>query len=87
MLKGVHHQIVEIRQTDDPYFERALLFVRADCASRPTQGFEQAGKQFVKAAGSYSELRRNRLAGQLRRVVCVIGGGVLGSFLTFLLQK
>ena len=29
MLKGINKQIIEIRCTNDEYFEKALLFVRA----------------------------------------------------------
>lgn len=31
MLKGVTKRIVEIKSPDSPHFERAVLYLRADC--------------------------------------------------------
>ena len=80
MLKGVHHQIVEIRQTDNPFFERALLFVRAGCAEQSATVLREAGKQFVRSAKPYTGLRKSRGVRRLRYVLCVIGGALAGAF-------
>lgn len=35
MLKGINKQIIEIKCTEDEFFEKALLFVRADKTELP----------------------------------------------------
>lgn len=35
MLKGINKQIIEIKCTNDEFFEKALLFVRGDKADLP----------------------------------------------------
>ena len=76
MLKGVHHQIVEIRQTEDPYFERALLFVRADCEE--DVDWQERGHAFLDRAVPYTGLRRARLQARLRAVLFTVAGSVIG---------
>ena len=77
MLKGVHHRIVEIRQTEDPYFDRALLFVRAECAQ--DADWQEMGQAFLRRATPYTELCRARLYSGLRTALCMIGCGVAGT--------
>ena len=31
MIRGVNRQIIEVNDTENRYFERAILFVRSDC--------------------------------------------------------
>ena len=78
MLKGVHHQIVEIRQTEDPYFERALLFVRADCGEGEDGDWQEKGRAFLAQATPYTGLRKARLYARLRAAVCVVAGAIFG---------
>ena len=78
MLKGVHHQIVEIRQTEDPYFERALLFVRADCAEQADGDWQERGRAFLERAAPYTGLRRARLQARLRAALFMVAGAVFG---------
>lgn len=35
MIKGINKQIIEIKCTDDEYFDKVLLFVRADRSGTP----------------------------------------------------
>lgn len=85
MIKGVQHQIIEIRNTDDPYFERALLFVRAAYAEESECQLQNEGYRFVKSAGSFEGLRRSKAMCWFKRAVLLLGGGfagtVLGAFL------
>ncbi len=78
MLKGVQHQIVEIRKTDDPFFERALLFVRVECAQQPLAQLQQEGQRFLSNAKPYAGLRRNRRLCLLRRALYITASGLFG---------
>ena len=83
MLKGVHHQIIEIRQTEDPYFERALLFVRADCAETSEDTLGANGRCFLKKAQPHTGLRRARFRAWLRYGASM----ACGAILTMVLMK
>lgn len=62
MLKGVNRKIIEVRDPDSRYFERAILFVRqGDWA--PKEIDEQA-EQYLRAASE--EMGRTRTAGAVR---------------------
>jgi len=87
LLKGVHHQIVEIRQTDHPFFERAILIVRADCAQEQEDDWQKTGREFVRNATPYSGLRRARAARRLQSLLYGIGGAVFGILLGVFLPK
>lgn len=78
MIKGVNHQIIEIRQTDHPYFERALLFVKAPYSQQPPAELQAQGTQFLRQTTSYSSLRQNRAMRWFKRCVLVLFGGIGG---------
>ncbi len=78
MLKGVHHQIIEIRQTEDPFFERALLFVRANCAEQGEEEWQEKGRAFLKRPAPYTGLKKARLLHRLQATLYLVGGGALG---------
>lgn len=81
MLKGVHHQIIEIRQTEDPFFERALLFVRPQCAESGEEDWQEKGRAFLKRAVPYTGLKKARVHRRLQAALYVIGGGIGGVIL------
>ena len=85
MLKGVHHQIVEIRQTDDPFFERALLFVRPQCAESD-EDWQEKGRAFLKRAAPYTGLKKARVRRRLQSALYVVGGGIGGAVLAVFLS-
>jgi len=81
MLKGVNHQIIEVNQTDHPYFERALLFVRSAYAQESPNTLEGEGQTFLDRAESFSELRAARAMRWFKRCALVLLGGVGGIIL------
>lgn len=54
MLKGINKQIIEIRCTDDEFFEKALLFVRSDKADLPHSVFAEHSEELFGGAGPRS---------------------------------
>jgi hypothetical protein len=68
MIKGINKQIIEIRCTNDEYFDKVLLFVRADKAGMPynvlQKGADNLCGRMIPAYGSGNSrkiLRRNTL--------------------------
>jgi len=86
MIKGVNRQIIEISKPDNPYFERALLFVRSAYADRPDEQLLREGERFVKESGSFSGLRSSRVKRWFSYTISVLIGGFCGVYLGILLS-
>ncbi|MBR5135078.1 MAG: hypothetical protein IKV35_05720 [Clostridia bacterium] len=87
MLRGINHQIIEVVESDHPYFERALLFVRSAVASSETALLETEGRAYLKKAQAFSELRQARAMRWFKRCALVLFGGVGGMVLTLCLTE
>ncbi|NLN81936.1 MAG: hypothetical protein GX136_05255 [Clostridiales bacterium] len=60
MIKGVNRQIIEVTDTGNEYFERALLVVRPRFADTSPGRLHDEARRFVRNAGGYTNLRLNR---------------------------
>lgn len=85
MIKGVNRQIIEISETGNAYFERALLVVRPQCSDNTARLHEEANK-LLMSSGSYSGLRRNRRRRLLGRIALVCSGGIGGLLIGILMR-
>ncbi|MBP3388534.1 MAG: hypothetical protein J6K98_01515 [Clostridia bacterium] len=86
MLKGISRQIVEITDTGSPYFERAWLVVRPDCAEPGGEILQQEGRRMLRHAAPHTGLRmarQRRAAATALTAFLTGGGGVLLGFLLF----
>ena len=84
MLKGVSRQILEIAQTENPYFERAFLVVRPVCQDFSAAQLNKAAHKFLQQQSPYSGLKRARQKQRLFSVSCLLAGGALGAVLVSL---
>lgn len=50
MVKGVNRQIIEVKNPDGEYFDRALLFLKAGSQIPPADKLPQLAQEYVKAA-------------------------------------
>ena len=82
MIKGVNRQIIEIKETGNTYFERALLFVRANCSETDSALLHHEAQQLLRNAGSYSGLRLRRRKHRLTLLLTALGGGAAGVFIS-----
>ena len=48
LLRGVNRQIIEINETDDIYFEKAVLYVRPEYADGQTAELQESAHVFLK---------------------------------------
>ncbi|HCA29630.1 MAG TPA: hypothetical protein DEP23_08725 [Ruminococcaceae bacterium] len=60
MIKGVNRQIIEVIDTGNEYFERALLVVRPRFADTKPGRLHDEAQRFARNAGGYTSLRLNR---------------------------
>ena len=84
MIKGVNHQVIEVTETGNPFFERALLVLRADCADAPKNLLQKEAQRLVSNADSYTAIRRNRRRHRRQRIAWLFGGSAFGAVVSYL---
>ena len=78
MIKGVNRQMIEVTETGNPYFERALLVVRPTCSECEDELLREEAHRLLQAAGGYGGLRLTRRRRMLRRVLFGVASGMAG---------
>ncbi len=78
MIKGVSRQVVEVTNTGNPFFERALLVVRPSYTDQPTDTLQKAAQHVLHSQNGYTGLQRARRWRYMRQAAWVLLGGVLG---------
>lgn len=81
MIKGVNRQIIEVTDTGNCYFERALLVVRPNCADLESDRLHEEARRLVAAAGGYAGLRRNKRRSSRRTAFIAAACGAAGLLL------
>ncbi len=84
MLKGISRQIIEVIQTENPYFERAFLVVRPVCQEMPAEKLDKAACRFLEETAPHSGLKRARQQKCFFGLLFLLLGGALGAALTIL---
>ena len=79
MLKGISRQILEITQTENPYFERAFLVIRPVCQDFSAEQLGKAAHKFLQQQSPYSGLKRARQKQRLYTLICLLAGSALGA--------
>ena len=83
MIKGVNRQMIEVTDTGNPYFERALLVVRAECMEQPEVRLHEEAHKILASSDAYSGLRLSR---RIRRILFGVCSGGAGLAFGMLLQ-
>lgn len=60
MVKGVNRQVLEIRETGSPYFERAFFFVKPEFADTDEKKLRAAAEQALPQADKVPKSKRKR---------------------------
>lgn len=47
MIKGVNKRVVEITSTDHEYFEKAVLYVKADKSNAPAEKLGEEAREYL----------------------------------------
>lgn len=63
MIKGINRQVIEVTETGNPYFERALLVVRPSYRDDDESRLREEARRMVHAACGYSGMRLGRRRG------------------------
>lgn len=78
MIKGINRQIIEVTDTQNEYFERALLVVRPGCSELESDYLRQEAHQLLQSAGGYGGLRLSRRRQRVRRILFAGASGLTG---------
>lgn len=80
MIKGINRQMIEVTDTGNEYFERALLVVRPACSDFADEQLRQEARRLLRTAGGYEGIRRARRRQRIRRILLGAGSGLIGLF-------
>lgn len=80
-MRGVNKLIVEIKDTENEYFDRAILFVKPDKAVSSQSELDQSARRLLSAVKSGKDERRKR---RVWIPLCV-GGGIIAAGAALLL--
>lgn len=61
MIKGINHQVIEVTQTDNRYYERAFLVLRPEFASAQRDMLEKEAKRMLKSMDTVSCAKSKRM--------------------------
>lgn len=86
MIKGVNKVIIEVNETDNKFFEKAILYIRPEYCNDSEERLKSRAKQYLDNAFttqnrfeySLSEHRKRH-----RKLVFIIGGYLLVLASTF----
>ena len=57
MLRGINHTVIEVNETGNEYYERAILFVRPEYASAQRAVLEDEARKMLKRLDAPSAIR------------------------------
>lgn len=68
MIKGISHQIIEVTDTNNKYYERALLVLRPEYASISSEVLEREAKKMLKDMDTVSSAKSKQLL--ISKILC-----------------
>lgn len=81
-MRGVNKLIVEIKDTENEYFDRAILFVKPDKAITAQSELDQSARKLLSAVRNGTPDRKKK---RLWIPVCIVLGAVAAAAVLFLL--
>lgn len=84
MLKGINKQILEVTNTESPYFERIVFFVRPEKCAVPETRLKQEAESISKKIKRPPKTKKSA-AQLLKGAVYIALGAGAGAALTFLM--
>lgn len=74
MIKGVNKRVVEITGTDSEFFEKAVLYVKADKSGFPAEKIDEEAREFL---GRIVPVRRRRTLSLGARLAIAAGAAAV----------
>ena len=83
MIKGVNRQVLEITNTENPYFERIIFFVKPEYGNEDRAKLKKEAENYALSAGKPPKSRKTK-----KEILYLIMQSILclgaGAALTFL---
>lgn len=86
MIKGINKQILEVTNTESPYFEKIIFFVRPEAQQMNEQALQKEAEKFSKDMRKPPKTKRSAKQIAATIVYMLLGLGA-GAALTFILNN
>lgn len=84
MIKGINHQIIEVNETENIYYERAWLVVKPQYADIDKDVLSSEARKLTKKVGVPSSVCRNRHT--FSKILMASLGTLFGVLITLLIE-
>ncbi|MBQ9461744.1 MAG: hypothetical protein IJU51_07525 [Clostridia bacterium] len=84
MLKGINHSVIEVNDTGNEYYERAILMIRPEYASAQRSVLEREAKKMLRGMDAPSAVKMPAPKKIAAYVLLVSLGAVLGFVISML---
>lgn len=86
MIKGVNKQILEVTNTDSPYFEKIIFFVKPESQTMNPQSLQKEAEKISTQMRKPPKVKKT--IKQITSAIAYLGMGVgAGAALTFILNN
>ena len=83
LIKGINKQVIDIGETGNPYYERAILFLKPEYSDIQREILEREAKKFLKGISTASSLKSyNRV---LYWTIRLGGAAAVGAILSVMI--
>ena len=84
MLKGINHSVIEVNDTGNEYYERAILMIRPEYASAQRSVLEREAKKMLREMDAPSAVKMPAPKKILTNTLLVTLGAVIGFIISML---
>lgn len=83
MIKGINKQVVEVNDTGNQYYERAILFLKPEYADLQKEILEKEAKKLLKNIDASSNVKRHNriLYWAIRLTPCAVFGALISAII------
>ena len=85
MIKGVNKQVLEVTNTENPYFEKIIFFVKAEYGNEDGAKLKKEAEALAKTAGKPPKSRKTKREICYIATQCALCAGA-GAAITYLLN-
>ena len=83
MIKGVNRQVLEITNTENPYFERIIFFVKPEYGNEDRAKLKKEAENYASSAGKPPKSRKTKkeIRYLIMQSILCLGAGAAITFL------
>lgn len=80
MIKGINRSIIEVNDTGNVYYERAILVIKPEYASVQRDILENEAKKILAEMGAPSSLKHGK--SKAKKIALLISSALVGALIT-----